>query len=116
MVAATATTSRSSSRAAPCTDEWADGAAAIAGRPASGCSRAPRVVGDGERARFPAEPPDTKQPPAVAGSPVSVRSQSRAASSAATAAPASCHDSPENDQAPTSASNRAAVVAGAAGM
>ena len=54
--------------------------------------------------------------PRSAGSPASSRSQSSAAFSAATAAPASCQLSPENDHAPTRASNSAAVVAGAAGM
>ena len=98
------------------TDEWADAAAAMARRPASGWRRRHVSRATASALRLPADPPDTKHPPALSGNPASERSQSSTTFSAATAAPASCQLSPENDQAPTRASNSAAVVAGAAGM
>ena len=82
-----------------------------------GMAPPPRVAGDGQRAQVAGRPTGheaaARRP---SGSPASERSQSSATSSAATAPPASCQLSPENDHAPTRASNSAAVVAGAAGM
>ncbi len=98
------------------TDEWTDPAHATANRSRRPCSARHVSRATARALRFPAEPPATKQPPESAGRPASPVSHSRAAFSAATAPPASCQFSPENDHAPTTASNNAAVVAGAAGM
>ena len=98
------------------TDEWADAAHATDARSRDPCSARQTSRATASAERFPAEPPFTKHPPASSGRPASSRSHPRAAFSAATAAPASCQLSPENDHAPTKPSNSAAEVAGAAGM
>ncbi len=74
------------------------------------------VAGDGQAERFPAEPPDTKVPPASAGIPAASASQRSTWFSAATAPAASSQEIPCNDAADTTMSNSSAAFVGAAGM
>ena len=99
------------------TDECASAPTATRHR----CGRPPRWRAACSRAaksadRFPADPPDTKHPPASAGSPASRASTSSAWFSAYTAPAASSHDVAQMDDAATTVSNRRAVFVGAAGM
>jgi hypothetical protein len=66
--------------------------------------------------RLPAEPPDTKVPPADAGSPAASAIQRSAWFSAATAPAASSHEMPCNDAAETTMSKSSDALVGAAGM
>ena len=66
--------------------------------------------------RFPAEPPDTKQPPAVSGIPARSAISRSTAFSAWIAPAASSHEMPWIDAHETSMSNSSEALVGAAGM
>ena len=66
--------------------------------------------------RLPAEPPDTKQPPAVVGRPASFAMTRSTLFSAAIAPDASSHEMPWIDAQDTSMSNNRLALVGAAGM
>jgi hypothetical protein len=66
--------------------------------------------------RFPADPPATKHPPAVDGSPASAASTPRAWFSATTTPAASSQDVPCRDEQETNMSKSSEAFVGAAGM
>ncbi len=66
--------------------------------------------------RLPADPPETKQPPAPSGSPAKPASTPRAWFSAATAPAASIHDVPCSEEHATTMSKSRDALVGAAGM
>ena len=66
--------------------------------------------------RLPADPPDTKQPPARVGRPARAASTPSAWFSAATAPAASIHDVPWRDEQATTMSKSSEALVGAAGM
>ena len=66
--------------------------------------------------RLPAEPPETKQPPAVSGSPASSAISRSTVFSAAIAPDASSHEMPWIEAQDTSMSNSRLALVGAAGM
>ena len=66
--------------------------------------------------RLPADPPDTKQPPAESGSPAFAARRARTWFSAWIAPAASSHEMPWIDAHETSMSNSSAALVGAAGM
>ena len=66
--------------------------------------------------RLPADPPETKQPPALAGSPASSAISRSTVFSAAIAPDASSHEMPWIEAQDTSMSNSRLALVGAAGM
>ena len=66
--------------------------------------------------RFPAEPPDTKQPPAPGGKPALAASTPSAWFSATTTPAASSHEVPWSDEQDTNMSKSSEALVGAAGM
>ena len=78
------------------------------------CRAVSRATASAER--FAAEPPWTKQPPALAGRPARSARNRSVWFSACTAPAASNHEIPESDDADTTVSNSSAALVGAAGM
>ena len=107
-----------STRKAFPTEEWASSLMATSGRDGARspmrCSAVSRATISADR--FPADPPETKQPPAPEGSPARAARTSSAWFSAATAPAASIHDVPWREEHATTMSNSRDALVGAAGM
>ncbi len=104
-------------RALP-TEEWASSLMATTGRAGV---RSPIRWAAVSRAtiradRLPADPPDTKHPPAPGGRPASPASTPSAWFSAATAPAASIHEVPWSEEQATTMSKSSEALVGAAGM
>ena len=78
------------------------------------CAAVSRATMSAER--LPADPPDTKQPPAPSGSPACAASTPRAWFSATTTPAASSQDVPCSEEHETNMSKRSEALVGAAGM
>ena len=115
--ASTSSTSASITRAADRTEEWAPVEVTMSGRTAARSGAAERQTWRATTSaeRFAAEPPETKTPPAEAGSPARSDSQRSASFSAKTAPDDSSHVPPNMPPAPTTRSNRVAASVGADG-
>ena len=100
------------------TDEWASSLMAMRGRSGALPPRRWEAVSLAtiNADRLPAEPPETKHPPASGGSPARSERIRRAWFSAPTAPAASIHDVPCNDEQATTMSKSSAALVGAAGM
>ena len=99
------------------TEEWVCSLTAIRSARSRGAPRwcaVSRATASAER--FAAEPPCTKQPPALGGSPARSARNRNVWFSACTAPAASSHEMPDSDDADTTVSKRSDALVGAAGM
>ncbi len=100
------------------TDEWASSLIAMSGRSGAAACRRWAAVSRAtiSAERLPADPPETKQPPASLGKPARSASTPSAWFSATTTPAASSHEVPWRDEVETNMSKSREAFVGAAGM